>query len=368
VVVAKGLCTVTALVLAFGVASSAPRRRLGTGSCWWVAAVLSCSLLGALNAGHLWASGVLAVRVALIAATVFFLLRARSGVEVITDLVAACGVVAVVAAATGVSSMTDGRLGGGIPAMAPNELSLLSGAVVLLLTWRAVLGRAGLPSALVAAVFLGIVWETGSRTVLLMLAAAAVVMLVQIRRPRVGLVVGGLVLGAAAVVVAVATGAITAFLQRNGTGLSTVDSRFIAWHAAVAQDGGLWHRLFGGGLSVKVIHVQGQYWATQPLDSTWMSLLVQAGALGVAVAAVWAVRALAGAVSAPHQHLVLLLGILVFLIGRSGLESGLFDATPDFMFFMAAALLTEGGSRARVRDESGAAVPMHREVVAVLGP
>jgi hypothetical protein len=38
------------------------------------------------------------------------------------------------------------------------------------------------------------------------------------------------------------------------------------------------------------------------------------------------------------------------------------------MFFMAAALLTEGGSRARVRDESGAAVPMHREVVAVLGP
>jgi hypothetical protein len=361
VVAAKGILTATALVLAWGLAQSGPRRRLGTGACWWTAAILVSSLLGALGSGHLWASGVIVVRVAMVACTVFLLLRAAPGLQVVTDVATACGVVAVVAAVTGIPGMTDGRLAGGFPAMAANGLSLLAAAVVLVLMWRTALGLARWPAALAAALFLGIIWETGSRTVLLMLAAAALVMVLQTRRPRVGLVVGALLGSGAVVVLAALTGAITGFLERDGTGLSTVDSRMIAWHAALSQDGGIWQSLFGSGLSVKIIHVTGQYWDTQPLDSTWMSLLVQSGFVGAAIAALWALWSLVRAARTPYAHRVVFLGLLVFLIGRSVLESGLIDATPDFMLFMATALLSEGGSRTRVASEATASEPRARE-------
>jgi hypothetical protein len=90
----------------------------------------------------------------------------------------------------------EGRLAGGIPALSPNELSLLAGVVVLVLAWRTVLGRAGWADALAGAASFGVIWVTGSRTGLLMLLAAVALMAVHLRRPRVGLVVGGLVLGA----------------------------------------------------------------------------------------------------------------------------------------------------------------------------
>lgn len=352
VVVVKGALTLMAVALAWGLAQSEPRRRLGTGTLWWLGAVLTCSLLGGLTAGHLWASGIVAARVSMIAASVFFLLRAAPATRVITDVTVACGAVAAVGAATGLSSLAGGRLAGGIPSMPPNGLALLAGVVVLLIVWRAVVGMASWPGALTAALFLGIVWATGSRTVLIMLVAGSLVMLVQVRRPRVGLVVGGLVIAAAGEVVAVLTGAVAAFLARNGTGLSTVTSREVAWGAALAPGQPIWQRLLGGGLSVKVISVHALYRDTQPLDSTWMSLLVQTGAIGFAIAIGWALWALVGALRASGEHRVLLLGILVFLLGRSFLESGLFDATPDFILFVAATLLAEGGSRARLEKET----------------
>jgi O-antigen ligase len=354
VVVAKGGLTVAALVLAFGLARSGPRRRLGTGSTWWLTAVLVCSVFGALTADHLRAGGIIAFRVALIGATVFFLLRAVAGIQVITDIATACGAVAAVAAVTGLSSVASGRLSGGIPAMSANELAMLAGVVVLLLAWRTVLGEARVRTALVGLFFLAVIWETGSRTVLLMIVAGVLVMAVQIRRPRVGLVVGALLGGAAMVVVAVVTGAVTAFLQRDGDGLSTVESRLIAWRDAVARDDGVWQELFGGGLSVKIIPVRGQYWDTQPLDSSWVSLLVQAGTVGVAVAACWMVWTLRGALRAPYTTRVLVTGLLVFLLGHSIMESGLFDATPTFLLFMAVSLLVEGGSRDRLTGEDAA--------------
>jgi hypothetical protein len=362
VVAAKGMLTATALLLAWALAVSGPRRKLGTGSCWWVAAILVCSLLGALGTGHLWAGGVVVVRVAMVACALFFLLRTASGVQVVTDTATSCGAVAVVAALTGIPGMTDGRLAGGYPAMAANGLSLLAAAVVLVLAWRTVLGLSRWPSAVAAAVFLGIIWETGSRTVLLMLAAAVLLMVLQMRRPQVGLVVGALLGSAAVVVLALLTGAITGFLERDGTGLSTVDSRMIAWSAALSQDGGLWQKLFGSGLSVKIIHVTGQYWETQPLDSTWMSLVVQAGRLGFGIALVWVLWVLVSAARAPYPQRVLLLGMLVFLVGRSVLESGLFDATPESMLFLAVALLSEGGSRGRLGVEAAEfGAPAHEE-------
>jgi hypothetical protein len=364
VVLAKGVLSLAALCLAFGLAQSGPRRRLGTGTCWYLGAVLVCSLFGALTADHLRAGGIVAVRVAILGATVFFLLRAVSGVRVITDVAIACGATALVAAITGLPSLAEGRLTGGIPAMSANELAFLAATVVLLVAWRTVLGEARWSTAVAAGIFLGIVWATGSRTILLMLVAAVLVMLVQIRRPRAGLVVGGLLIGAVGVVLAAVTGAVAAFLERDGAGLSTVESRLIAWREALAMENPVWRDLFGGGLSVKIIPVRGQYWDTQPLDSSWVSVLVQAGWLGLGVALLWALWALLGAVRAPYAYRVLFLGVLVFLLGQSVMESGLFDATPAFLLFMAVSVLAERGSRERLRAElvDETSVPRAREV------
>ena len=351
VVAGKALVSLLALSMAYLRAQSVPGRRVGTGTLWWLGLLLGTSVFGALTADLRVAGGVVAVRVAVLAATVVFLLRAAPAVQVLTDLTWACGSVAVGAAVTGLPTITTGRLAGGIPAIDPNELALLSGVVVLVLAWRTVLGEARWSAGVTGLFFLAVIWVTGSRTGLLMLLLGIVVMAVQIRRPRVGLVVGGLVLGALGAIGAVATGAVAAFAGRDGTGASTLDSRFIAWRASLTWSDSAWQEVFGGGLSVKIIRVYGQFWKTQPLDSSWVSLLVQAGYLGVLLALGWSLWAARGALRAPHPHRVLFLGLLVFLLGRSILESGLFDATPAFLLFLAVSLLAEGGSRQRLRDE-----------------
>src|SRR3954449_5337198 len=57
VVVAKGLVSVFALVLAISAGRGVRRQPLGTGSLWFLAVVLVSSLLGALTHGHLLAGG-----------------------------------------------------------------------------------------------------------------------------------------------------------------------------------------------------------------------------------------------------------------------------------------------------------------------
>jgi hypothetical protein len=353
VVVAKAGLSVLALAMAFLLAQSARRRRLGTGSLWWLGVVLGCSLFGALATGSLLAGGAVAVRVALLGATVHLLLRAAPAVRVLTSLAAACGTVAVVAAVTGLPTVADGRLAGGLPALSPNELSLLAGIVLVFLAWRTVLGEASWWAAAAGAFFLAVIWATESRTGLLMVLVGIAVMAAQIRRPRVGLVVGGLVLGALAVLAAVGTGAVAAFAARDGEGISTLESRFIAWRAAVDLPTSGWQEVFGAGLAMKIIPIKGQFWDEQPLDSSWVSLLVQAGVLGLGVAGGWALWAVRGALRAPYPHRVLFLGLLVFLVGRSLVESGLFDATPAFLLFMMVSALAEGGSRDRLAAEGG---------------
>ncbi|HEX2072702.1 MAG TPA: hypothetical protein VHF92_02860 [Geodermatophilus sp.] len=357
VVLGKAALSVLALVLAFLAAQSGPRRGLGTGSLWVLAVVLGGSVFGALTSGTPLAGGMVAVRVAVLAGAVFFLLRSATAQEAFTALAWACGSVALVAAATGLARGNSDRLEGGLPPLTPNELALLAGLVVLFVAWRVVLGEAGPPGAVVAAGALGVIWASGSRTGLLVLLLAVLVVVAHVRRPRVGLVVGGLVLAAVGSVAVVGTGALTAFLERDGTGISTLQSRFIAWDAARTWAETGWQLAFGGGLSVKIIRVEGQWWTEQPLDSSWVSALVQAGLLGLAVAAGWVLWVLHGALRAPRRDRALFLGLLVFLLGRSVVESGLFDATPAFLAFLSVALLAEGGSRRRRAGEPAPPLP-----------
>ncbi|MCZ2825174.1 MULTISPECIES: O-antigen ligase family protein [unclassified Modestobacter] len=352
VVLGKALVAGFGLLLALGLASAGRRYRLGTLSMWLLAIVLGSSVWGALTADQLLGGGVMAVRVAVLGGTVFFLLRAAPALQVLRQVARACGAIAVIASLTGLPGMTEGRLAGGLPAMDPNALALLAGIPLVFLAWRTVLGEAGWGIAAGGGWFLAVLWLTGSRTALLMLLVAVAGMAVHVRRPRVGLVVGGLVFAALAVVAAVGTGFLAGFAARGGDGTSTLGSRFIAWRAAADWAGSTWQTVFGGGLNVKVIPVTGQYWKTQPLDSSWASLLVQTGLLGLLVAAAWVCWVVRGALRAPHPHRVLFLGLGVFLVGRSLLESGLFDASPAFLLFLAVSLLAEGATRQRLRDEA----------------
>ncbi|WP_436705026.1 hypothetical protein, partial [Geodermatophilus sp. CPCC 205761] len=365
VVVAKAALSVLAVVLALLAASAGPRRRLGTGTWWAAAVLLGCSVFGALTHGSLLAGAMVAARVAVLVVAVTCLLRTATVRQAATALAAACGTVGLVAAATGLPSAATGRLAGGLPPLSPNELALLAGIVVLVVAWLVVLGERHWWSTPVVLGALAVVWATGSRTGLLMLLLGLAVVAAHLRRPPVGLVVGGLVLAAVATVGALTTGVLSGFAARDGAGTSTLESRFIAWDAASTWAESGWQLVFGGGLSVKVIEVRGQWWDEQPLDSSWVSALVQAGLLGLLAALVWAVWTVRGALHAPRSHRALFLGLLVFLLGRSTVESGLFDATPAFLCLVAVSLLAEGGSRRRLREELPAPAPAAREEVPV---
>ncbi len=356
VVLAKALVSLVALGLALLLAQAGPRRRLGTGTLWWLGMLLGASILGAVTASNAVAGGVVAVRVAVLATTVFLLLRTAPATQVLTAVAWACGVTSAVAAVTGAGSfVTEGRLAGGIPAIDPNDLALLAGLAVVALAWRLVIDELSLPALLASVFFLGVVYATGSRTGLLVLLAAVALVVAGIRRPRVELVVAALVLFASTVVAVVATGAVSGFAARGGDGSSTLDSRFIAWRASLTWADSSWQQFFGGGLSVKIIRVRGQFWDTQPLDSSWVSLLVQAGVVGLVVAGLWMLWVVRGMRRAPREHRILFQGLLVFVVGRSVLESGLFDATPALLVLVAVSLLAEGGTRQRLRDEEQAA-------------
>lgn len=350
VVAAKAALSVVALLVAWS-CTRRPHLRVGTGTLWALGVLLAASVLGALTHGPLVAGAVVAARATILALTVVLLLRCWTATQFFTALAHACAAVGGLAAVTGVPTLSGGRLAGGVPEVDPNTLALLACIVVLHAGWRVAVVGAGAGAGAVAAVALGVIWATGSRTALLMLVPALLVMALHLRRARIGLVVGALLAAAAATLAVFLTDALGAFLERDGAGTSTVQSRFIAWDAATSWADDAWQLAFGGGLSVKIIPVKGQYWTEQPLDSSWVSLLVQTGLVGLLVAGTWVLWTVRGALLAPRAHRALFLGLLVFVLGRSVLESGLFDATPEFLALLAVSLLAEGGSRRRLTGE-----------------
>jgi hypothetical protein len=348
VVALKAVLGLSALGVAFMAAhlGGLQRRRLGTGSLWFVGVFLLVSTMGALTGGTLFASTVVAVRVLVLAITVHLLLRAAPVHQVLTAIISWCGVIGLLAAVTGfIQGEYVGRLGGGTPPIHPNELALLAGVVLVGVAARVVLGTVTWPVGLTGLLFLLLIWLSGSRTGLLMVVFAVLAMALLLRRAGVGLVVGAMCASALVLVVVSSTEVLVRFSERDGTGTSTLESRFVAWSAARSWAANGWQEVFGGGLSLKLIPVKGQWWNQQLLDSSWVSALVQGGALGLTVAIVWVLWTFRGVLRVPRIHRVLLLGLLVFVVGRSFLESGLFDATPTFLVLMTVCAAVEGGSR-----------------------
>jgi hypothetical protein len=346
VVVGKAIIVALALMFALTI----PRRVM-----WERIPMSALVLLGlysvetALGGGasqDLFAASVLSIRLLLTAAVVLVLAAKTESFELFTIMRNTMIALALVSMATG--STASGRLSGGIPPLTPNELALLCGVSVLSIAWTCLNGKGNFVHAALFVVLFGVVYLTGSRTGLGLLIVAVLAMVVQARRIPLAAFVASVALIPTAFYIIGSTGLVSSFVDRGGSGnVTTLSSRTIAWTAAFHRGGGLLQQLLGGGLALKQIPVSGQYWNQQILDSTWISALVQGGYIGIVLLVVWCVIALRGAFRAARPERLLWTGLLIFVVGRSGLESGMLDSSSAFLVFFVISIVSRAPTQAR---------------------
>lgn len=347
VVAAKGLLGGAGLAMAFLLSRRSTRHTVvGARTLTLAALYLLVSCLGGWAAGEALASVVVAVRVAMLLTSLALLLHAVGVSRLITAMIHSMGAVALFAVGTGAGTLGSGRLQGGVPPLTPNEIALLTGAVLLLTVQRMIESQAARWEAVLALGLFGVVWLTGSRTTAATLFLAVAVMVVQARKFSVAGFVAMVAAVPAMAFAALATSAVTDMLLRGGDqNVTTLASRTIAWKAALTMDGSTWQRWFGGGLPMKHIPVTGQFWQSQLLDSSWISALVQTGLIGLTLTAVWVLATLGSALRTPRPWRPLWVGLIAFVGLRSLLESGLFDASTSFIVFAMVSLMTERATR-----------------------
>lgn len=347
VVLGKGALSVLALGLAWTARQRcAHPRPMGSRYVWLLLAYLSVSVFGAWSTGELVPTAILAVRLVILATTVIFLIRSYSPETVLRALFTAMLVVALVGTASGVATVASGRLEGGIPPLNPNEIAMLLGPPAIGILWLILTGRSKAYHGVLLAALMGIIWLTGSRTALMALVVAMALMVTQVRqmKPAVAVLLAFAVGGV--IYLAMATNLITDFFARGGdSNITTLSSRTIAWSAAFTFPETEWVRYMGAGIATKRIPVQGQYWDDQLLDSSWVSALVQVGYVGVLILGIWCISALIASARCAREPRMLLMSVLVLLIIRSTLESGLIDSTPAFITFVTVSLLVDKTTR-----------------------
>lgn len=359
IVVLKGLIGSGALVLAFSLATRHHTAvRIGTRTLGFASAYLIVSVIGGWAAGVLVPSLVVAVRVGMLLGALAMLMHAVGVARLVQAMARTMAAVALLAVVTGAGTLAaTGRLRGGIPPLAHNEVAFLCGVFVLLTVQRMIERRVTGVELWLAGGLLTIVWLTGSRTGFATLMLAAVLVVVQARTISVPVFLS-LVMATPVVAYAVlGTEAVTGMLLRGGDqNVTTLSSRTIAWEAALTMDMSTYQRWFGGGLTLKHIPVAGQYWETQLLDSSWISALVQTGVLGLALVGLWVLVVLVGAMRSPRPWRPLWVAFTVFVTLRSLLESGLFDASTSFIVFVLVSLASEPGARVTEVDPPPAEV------------
>jgi len=337
VVVAKGLLTLLALALVATAPSRGPDwSRLRVGPVPWLAVYAAVATVGAALSGDPLPTAVLAARLGLLTLTLVLLFRRYPRDLVLSALTGAMLTLALVGAVTGVGSLaSEGRLYGGIPPLNANEIALLVTVPLLCLAWRC-LQRTVRPIEVAAILpLLGIIWLTGTRTGLAALLLGVLIIVVMTARIPVPVVVLGAAAVPALLYVMFWTPLLASYATRgeSAEGLLTLNSRTVAWTAALDYPDTLAERVLGVGLSVKVIPVSAMYRDEQILDSTWVSALVQAGVLGTAVLALVVLLTLLRVLSVPPPLRSLLLATVVTLTVISFLESGGFDTSVAFIAF-----------------------------------
>jgi len=344
-------------LVALALTVTAPPRgaswaQLRAGLVPWFGLYLTLASIGALLHGSGPPSLVLAVRVGLLAGTLVLLFRRYPRHQVLSALTSAMLVLAGVGSVTGIGSLaSEGRLYGGIPPLNANEIALLVSVPLVCLAWRAVHRVATTREVLAMPALIGIVVLTGTRTGLAALLLA--ITLVVVMAPRIPLPVfclGAVSLPAMLYVVLFTPLFDTYATRGDPQGVLTLNSRTVAWKAAIDYPDTLTERLFGVGLSVKTIPVSAQYRTEQVLDSTWMSALVQTGVLGVAVLGLLVVVTLLRALNLAPPYRSLVVAVLLMLLIVSFLESGLFDSAVAFIAFFSFAFVAQDTTAGIVRS------------------
>lgn len=324
------------------------RIPIGLGPAGVLCAVLFVSLLAALVAGNGAPTFVLVMRVLIAMTTVILLLASVRWEFALGGLMGAMAFWALIAAATGVGSLpVEGRLGGDVPEIHPNEVAGLAGApLVAMVVW--ILRTGARPWRVVSAVVLfAIVVASGSRTALLgVIVAILVAFLVNGVRDR---TVVYLLLACLPIAYGIVffTGVVDNLVTRGGStdATSALDARFDAWRVVLSWEWQSWQKWIGVGLSVKKIPVDIRWRDEQVLDSSWASLLAQAGLVGTILVIVMVAWCLINASIASSRRGALL-PLLVLLVLRSVTESGLVDsAVPFIVLVVIATLLTQRSRR-----------------------
>ncbi|MHA3723938.1 O-antigen ligase family protein [Leucobacter sp. HY1910] len=329
---------------------------IGLGPAGALSLVLLISLLGAFQVGNESATFVLVVRVCILLATVLLILPCAPWTHVLGCFLSAMGVLAVVAGVTGLGTLSEGRLGGGVPELHPNDLAEVATVPLVGIIVHALRCGVQLRHFVAAAVLLTLVVASGSRSALLGLGLAAAVAVLTTGRLERRIVTVLLVCLPIAYIVTNFTGILGSLASRGGTNaaIGALDSRFDVWRLVLAWRWESWEKWIGIGLSVKEIEVDDKWLDSQVLDSSWVSLLAQTGVVGAAITAIVLIWCIIAALQSRSRRSALL-PFLILLVVRSITESGLVDsATPFILLLIVATLLTRRSRRDDIPPPLGA--------------
>lgn len=347
IVAAKAMLVSVAIALAwFARVQRGAGRPMGTAHLWLLLGYLTAAAFGAWTLGILPVTAIMAIRILMLAVAVALLVKTFPAEQLFRDVIAVTLLVGTIAVVSGLGRfVATGRLGGGIPPLHPNELALLCAIPAIGCCHLVLQGRARLWQVAAVPLMLGAIWATGSRTSLMAVLAAILVMLLQSRRLHPAMVVALACSVPVAAYVVLATPLLADFFGRGGTdNLMTLNSRSIGWAGALAYPETVWNHLFGSGLAVRMVPVLGQYWDEQVIDSSWVSAFVHAGWVGAGALALWMTLVAWRSTRVAPERRMLAQGLLVFLLIRSVLESGLIDSTPAFLVLCLISLTLDRGS------------------------
>lgn len=342
VVVAKAALTVLAVVIALLMRRPPGAwSRMRAAPVLWLGTYLLISVVG----GVLHADGlpavVLAARLALLAFALVLITVSHPWHAVVSSLSSAMLLLAGFGSLTGLGSLAEtGRLYGGIPPLNANEICLLVSVPVIVLFWKAANGVGSRREFLALGPLLGVIWLTGARTGLTVLAVVLVLLVVLAPRVPVHVVAGIVATVPVALAVTFLTPYVAAFAGRGDlAGVTTLNSRTVAWRAAFDYNDTLSEMLVGSGLALKKIPVTALYRDEQMLDSTWVSAMLQVGYLGTVVLLLFVLATVLRAfrLPGPERLLVAAPALLVSIV--SVLESGMFDTAPAFIVFFTMSML-----------------------------
>ena len=201
--------------------------------------------------------------------------------------------------------------------------------------------------AVIVALGIIIVLSDSRTTSAAVFIAIAVVVVRGRRSPAVNLAIVATMM-VALVFLASFTDVLKSFSDRGGDSpVDTLGSRTIAWEAVLRSAPGPIQLLVGQGLAAKKVGVEGQWWTSQILDSSWISAYVQAGLIGLALAGFLVIYTIVQATRTGRPNADIWIGLLILVTIRSVFESGLLDTSTSFIVLMLLAIGASTDAKAR---------------------